>query len=185
MRRGESCDRTCAMQPAETVLRKHRPTEMTANTDMALSAASGPAHTAPEVTATLIRETRGPGRVLVLDDDEITRRLIAANFALEGFDVATAVDGQDCLDKALAIAPDVITLNVTMLCPDGWEAALRLRKCPETSHIKIMLITARDQAANPTHQRHVGADAYLTTPFDPGEMIRVVRELASVTGARA
>ena len=47
----------------------------------------------------------------------ITRRLTAANFALEGFDVATAVDGEDCLDKALTIAPDVITLDVTMLSP--------------------------------------------------------------------
>jgi len=48
-----------------------------------------------------------------------------------------------------------------------------------------VLITAHDQAATPTQQRNVGTDAYLAKPFDPGEMIRVVRELASVTGARA
>ncbi len=75
-----------------------------------------------------------------MDEDEITRRLIAAIFALEGFDVATAVDGQDCLDKALAIAPEVNTLDVTMLCPDGRETALRMRKCPETSHLKMVLM---------------------------------------------
>ena len=169
------------MQPVRSMLRARRSAETTAIREMALSA--GPAHAAVEAAATLARETRGPGRVLVVDDDEITRRLIAANFALEGFDVATAMDGQDCLDKALAFAPDVITLDMAMLCPDGWEAALRLRECPETSHMKVVLITAHDQAANPAQQRHVGADAYLTKPFDPGEMIRVVRELAGVTGA--
>jgi len=73
MRRGEACDRTCAMQPMRTMLRRHRPTEMTANTDMAPLAGPGLAHTAPEATAALTRGTPGPGRVLVVDDDEITR----------------------------------------------------------------------------------------------------------------
>ena len=49
------------------------------------------------------------GRVLVVDDDEVIRQLIAVNSALEGFDVATAVDGQDCLEKVAAAEPDVIT----------------------------------------------------------------------------
>jgi CheY-like chemotaxis protein len=160
MRLGESCHRTCAMQPMRTMLSEHRSTEMTA-------------------------ATQGPGRVLVVDDDEITRRLTAANFALEGFDVATAVDGQDCMDKALAIMPDVITLDVTMLRPDGWEIALRLRKCPGTSPIKVVLMTSHDQAASPTQQSHADADAYLAKPFDPGEMIRVVRGLAGAKGVGA
>jgi CheY-like chemotaxis protein len=112
-----------------------------------------------------------------VDDDEVIRRLIAANLALEGFDVATAVDGQDCLEKASAIAPDVITLDVMMPRLDGWETALRLRRCPDTSHIKVALITARVPEGRAQHG-HADADAYLTKPFDVGEMIRVVRELA-------
>ena len=51
-------------------------------------------------------------RVLVVDDDEVIRRLIAANLTLEGFDVAMAAGGQDCLDQVSAIAPDVITFDV-------------------------------------------------------------------------
>ena len=160
MRRGEPCYRMCEMQLVRTVLCEHRSTEMTA-------------------------ATQRPGRVLVVDDDQITRRLTAANLALEGFDVATAVDGQDCLDKALTIAPDVITLDVTMLRPDGWEIALRMRRCPSTSPIKVVLMAAHDQAASPTQQSHADVDAYLPKPFDPREMIRVVRELAGAKGARA
>ncbi len=118
--------------------------------------------------------------MLVVDDDEVIRQLIAVNLQLEGFDVATAVDGQDCLDKVQEIAPDVITLDVMMPRLDGWETALRLRKIPETAHIKVVLITARAQEVDITHGTNVGADAYLTKPFDPGEMIRVVRELAGV-----
>ena len=56
--------------------------------------------------------TQGLGRVLVVDDDEVIRQLIAVNLQLEGFEVATAVDGQDCLDNVQVIAPDVITLDV-------------------------------------------------------------------------
>jgi CheY-like chemotaxis protein len=90
--------------------------------------------------------------------------------------VATAVDGQDCLEKAPAIAPDVITLDLMMPRLDGWETALRLRKCPHTSYIKVILITAWVPEGNQAQDRH--ADAYLTKPFDVGEMIRLVRELA-------
>jgi len=61
---------------------------------------------------------------------------------------------------------------------DGWETAVQLRKSPETAHIKVVLITARAQEDDKTRGGRVGADAYLTKPFDPNEMIRVVRELA-------
>jgi CheY-like chemotaxis protein len=164
------------MQPAVTVLREHRPAEVPAITDAAAPPGSEPAQTAPHAITTLSRKTRGPGRVLVVDDDEVIRRLIAANLTLEGFDVATAVDGQDCLEKAPAIAPHVITLDLMMPRLDGWETALRLRKCPHTAHIKVILITASVPEGNQAQHRH--ADAYLTKPFDVGEMIRLVRQLA-------
>ena len=122
--------------------------------------------------------TRGLGRVLVVDDDEVIRRLIAVNLQLEGFDVSTAVDGQDCLDKVADIDPAVITLDVMMPRLDGWEPTLQLRKTQDTAHIKVVLITARAQEDDKSRGSDVGADAYLTKPFDPNEMIRIVRELA-------
>jgi DNA-binding response OmpR family regulator len=125
--------------------------------------------------------TQGLGRVLVVDDDEVIRQLIAVNLQLEGFDVSTAVDGQDCLDKVADIDPDVITLDVMMPRLDGWETAVQLRASPDTAHIKVLLITARAQEDDKARAREVGADAYLTKPFDPNDMIRVVRELAGAT----
>ncbi len=114
----------------------------------------------------------------MVDDDEVIRQLIAVNLTLEGFDVATAVDGQDCLDKVAAIDPDVITLDVMMPRLDGWVTAGQLRRNPQTSRIRVVLITARAQEDDKNRGREIGVDAYLTKPFDPGEMIRVVRELA-------
>jgi DNA-binding response OmpR family regulator len=113
-----------------------------------------------------------------VDDDEVIRQLIAVNLQLEGFDVETAVDGQDCLDKVTTIEPDVITLDVMMPRLDGWVTAMELRKNPDTSHVKVVLITARAQDDDRNRGTQIGVDAYLTKPFDPAEMIRIVRELA-------
>jgi CheY-like chemotaxis protein len=122
--------------------------------------------------------TEGLGRVLVVDDDEVIRQLIAVNLTLEGFDVVTAVDGRDCLEKVAQVNPDVITLDVMMPRLDGWVTATQLRRNPATANIKVVLITARAQEDDRDRGRQIGVDAYLTKPFDPAEMIRVVRELA-------
>ncbi len=66
-------------------------------------------------------------RVLVVDDSEVIRRLIAVNLELEGFEVFLAEDGQECLDVVEAVAPDVITLDVVMPRLDGFSTAARLR----------------------------------------------------------
>jgi DNA-binding response OmpR family regulator len=120
--------------------------------------------------------------VLVVDDDEVIRQLIEVNLTLEGFEVVTAVDGQDCLEKAALVQPDVITLDVMMPRLDGWVTATMLRNNPETAGIRVVLITARAQEDDRDRGQQIGVDAYLTKPFDPAEMIRVVRALAVARG---
>jgi DNA-binding response OmpR family regulator len=124
------------------------------------------------------------GRVLVVDDDEVIRQLIEVNLTLEGFEVATAVDGRDCLEKAVLVKPDVITLDVMMPRLDGWATATQLRSNPQTAGIRVVLITARAQEDDRDRGQQIGVDAYLTKPFDPAEMIRVVRALAAAGTAR-
>jgi CheY-like chemotaxis protein len=118
------------------------------------------------------------GRVLVVDDDEVIRQLIAVNLQLEGFEVLTAVDGQDCLERVRDIAPDVITLDVMMPRLDGWVTAVKLRDDPLTRDIKVVMITARAQEHDIRRGHEIGVDAYVTKPFDPAELIRTVRNLA-------
>ncbi len=117
------------------------------------------------------------GKILVVDDDEVIRQLIAVNLTLEGFQVETAFDGQDCLDRVLDVRPDVITLDVMMPRLDGWTTAARLRSGDGTGHIKILLISARAQEEDKRRGMEIGVDAYLTKPFDPAELIQVVRDL--------
>ncbi|MFB9961858.1 response regulator transcription factor [Sinosporangium siamense] len=116
--------------------------------------------------------------MLVVDDDEVIRQLIAVNLTLEGFQVETATDGQDCLDRVLDVMPDVVTLDVMMPRLDGWVTASRLRTDEDTKHIRVVLITARAQGDDRRRGLGIGVDAYLTKPFDPAELIQVVRDLA-------
>jgi len=117
------------------------------------------------------------GRVLVVDDDDVIRQLISVNLELEGFEVTTAVDGQDCLDKVKDVDPVVVTLDVMMPRLDGWEAASRLRDDPETAGVKVVLLSARAQEADLQRGDRIGVDAYLTKPFDPDELLTTVRRL--------
>jgi len=121
--------------------------------------------------------------VLVVDDDDVIRQLITVNLELEGFEVVPAVDGQDALDKVKDARPDVVTLDVMMPRVDGWEAAARLRADPETAHIKVILLSARAQEADIQRGERIGVDAYLTKPFDPDELIDVVRRLVAASGS--
>jgi CheY-like chemotaxis protein len=122
-----------------------------------------------------------PVRVLVVDDDEVIRQLITLNLELEGFEVQEAADGEAALRAAVDYDPAVITLDIMMPNLDGWDAAARLRANPETAHIKVVLLSARAQGADVRRGVRLGVDAYLTKPFDPDDLVDVVRRLAGET----
>jgi CheY-like chemotaxis protein len=123
------------------------------------------------------------GSVLVVDVGVFNRQLITVNLELEGFEVETAMDGQDCLDKVKDVRPDVVTLDIMMPRLDGWETAVKLREDPDTADVKVVLLSARAQEADVQRGSRIGVDAYLTKPFDPDELITVVRRLAGLPTA--
>ena len=122
-------------------------------------------------------------RVLVVDDTDNIRDLIVMNLTLEGFEVVTAVDGLDALEKVVDAVPDVITLDVVMPRLDGFRTAERLRADPRTRHIPIVMVSASAQATDLRRGAEIGVDAYVTKPFDPDELVRVVRGLAEAAPA--
>jgi len=119
----------------------------------------------------------GLGRVLVVDDNDVTRQLISLNLEFEGFEVMTAVDGQDCLDKVHEMQPDAVTLDVMMPRLDGIRTAARLREDPRTRTVKIVMVTAAAQERDRARGEEVGVDAYLTKPFDPSVLVATVRRV--------
>jgi CheY-like chemotaxis protein len=117
------------------------------------------------------------GRVLVVDDSDVIRTLISVNLELEGFEVVTAVDGQDALEKVHEVQPDVMTIDVRMPRLDGFDTVERLRSDPRTQNLKIAMVTACAQEADLRRGDEVGVDAYVTKPFDPSNLVRTVRDL--------
>jgi CheY-like chemotaxis protein len=115
---------------------------------------------------------------LVVDDSSVIRDLIAVNLELEGFRVTTAGDGQEAVELAGAIAPDVITLDVMMPRLNGFEAVERLRADERTAAITVVMVTGRAQAADLDRGQEVGVAAYLTKPFEPAELVEVVSRFA-------
>jgi DNA-binding response OmpR family regulator len=117
------------------------------------------------------------GRVLVVDDSEVIRTLIAVNLELEGFEVIQAVDGQDALEKVIDVHPDVVTIDVKMPRLDGFDTVERMRADPRTQDLKIAMVTACAQVDDLRRGDEVGVDAYVTKPFDPSNLVRTVRDL--------
>ncbi|GGV43344.1 response regulator [Streptomyces longisporoflavus] len=116
------------------------------------------------------------GRVLVVDDNKVIRQLIRVNLELEGFEVVTAADGAECLDVVNQVRPDVVTLDVVMPRLDGLRAAARLRSDPRTRHLPIVIVSACTQY-EVEGGLEVGVDAFLAKPFEPTELVGIVRQL--------
>ncbi|MFF4845965.1 response regulator [Streptomyces collinus] len=116
------------------------------------------------------------GRVLVVDDNKVIRQLIRVNLELEGLEVVTAIDGAECLDVVHQVRPDVVTLDVVMPRLDGLRTAARLRADPRTHHLPLAIISACTQYEVETGL-DVGVDAFLAKPFEPAELVRLVKQL--------
>ncbi|MFD9032808.1 response regulator [Streptomyces sp. NPDC059567] len=127
--------------------------------------------------ATYSRRVSGvSGRVLVVDDNRVIRQLIRVNLELEGFEVVTAADGAECLDVVHQVCPDVVTLDVVMPRLDGLRTAEKLRSDPRTSHVPVAIVSACTQHEMDSGVA-AGVDAFLAKPFEPAELVRVVRQL--------
>ncbi|MFE4972574.1 PleD family two-component system response regulator [Kitasatospora sp. NPDC056651] len=121
------------------------------------------------------------GRVLVVDDSEVIRQLITVNLELEGFEVVTAADGAECLEVIRRVQPDVVTLDVMMPRLDGLRTAARLRATPDTSRLPIAIVSACTPADLDLGET-VGVDGYLGKPFDPADLVALVRRLMRLGG---
>jgi DNA-binding response OmpR family regulator len=118
--------------------------------------------------------------VLVVDDDPVIQRLLQVNFELEGIDVDIAVDGEEGLAKAKASPPDVVISDIMMPRMNGLELLDALRAEPKTAGLPIILLSAKAQVADVQRGLELGADDYVTKPFDPLELIdRVYKVLAA------
>ncbi|KFG73692.1 regulatory protein [Streptomyces mutabilis] len=111
-----------------------------------------------------------------MDDNKVIRQLIRVNLELEGFEVVTAGDGAECLEVVHQVRPDVVTLDVVMPRLDGVRTAARLRADPRTRDLPIAIVSACTQYEIDAGF-DAGADAFLSKPFEPAELVALVRQL--------
>ena len=122
------------------------------------------------------------GTVLVVDDDPVVQRLLRVNFEMEGFRVVVAADGVSGLEQVRLEAPDVVVLDVMMPGMDGLAVTAALRSEPATATVPVLLLSAKAQEPDIRAGEASGADAYVTKPFDPLELVARVTSL--VDGSR-
>jgi DNA-binding response OmpR family regulator len=118
-----------------------------------------------------------PGRVLVVDDDPVIVRLLEVNLRLEGYEVSTASRGEEALERAAEVHPDVIVLDVMMPGLDGWETCRRLREQPEFAETPVVFLSARAQDDDRSKGLGLGRVEYVTKPFDPVKLMELVGRL--------
>jgi DNA-binding response OmpR family regulator len=115
--------------------------------------------------------------ILVVDDEPSVVRLVELNLTQEGHHVRTASDGEEALASIAQMRPDLVVMDVMMPNLDGFETLKRLKEDPATAEIPILMLTARAQDEDVFEGYGTGAQWYLTKPFDPVELRRVVRHL--------
>jgi two-component system alkaline phosphatase synthesis response regulator PhoP/two-component system response regulator VicR len=119
-----------------------------------------------------------PKKVLVCDDERHIVRLIQVNLERQGYEVVTAYDGKEGLEKIRSEKPALVVLDVMMPYMDGFEVLKNLRKDPATENIPVIMLTAKAQDADVFQGYHYGADMYLTKPFNPMELVTFVKRLS-------
>ena len=121
--------------------------------------------------------------VLIADDDRDIVRFVALNLRLEGFDVVVANDGQDALDMALDVAPNLILLDTMMPRMDGYEVCSRLRDQRPDDQVPVIMLTAKSMEADRSMAYTAGADDWVTKPFDPAVLVSKVKDHLRDQGA--
>ncbi len=124
--------------------------------------------------------TKDPApRILVVDDSVVVRDLIALNLALEGFEVVTAANAAEALGLVASLRPAAITLDVMMgQGPNGFEVLAELKSDPDTRDIPVVMLTGRAHPDDMALGEELGADAFIAKPFEPADLVDVVRRLA-------
>lgn len=116
-------------------------------------------------------------RVLVVDDDEVLRELIAATLESAGLEVTTAVGGLAALAMFENRLPHLVVLDIMMPDLSGMEVCRRMRTTPRTEHIPIIMLTSRAHVQDESAGLMAGADLYLAKPFSPRSLLAKVQTL--------
>ena len=117
------------------------------------------------------------GRILVVDDEIYIVHILDFSLGMEGYEVITALDGEQALEKARADKPDLIVLDIMMPKLDGYETCKILKGEPDTKDIPVILLSAKGRNVDQKIGFEVGADDYITKPFSPRKLVERINAI--------
>jgi DNA-binding response OmpR family regulator len=118
-----------------------------------------------------------PPRILIADDNAQGVELLEAYLADSGYEIETAFDGEETLQKVRGWQPDVVLLDIMMPKTSGFEVCKRLKADPTTRGVAVLMITALDQPSDVDRAVDAGTDDFLTKPINQADLLRRVRAL--------
>lgn len=122
------------------------------------------------------------GRMLIVEDDPDISNMLRIYFQSHGYDVAVAQRGEDALDACRRQLPHIIVLDIMLPDMDGYDVCRNLRSSLRTSHVPIIFLTQKDERSDKIHGLELGADDYITKPFDLEELkLRVKSAISRAT----
>ena len=124
------------------------------------------------------------GRILVVDDEPDLIRVLEFGLKASGYEVEVASDGQEGLKKAREIKPDVILLDLMLPKLDGYKVCRLLKFDDRFKHIPIIILSARTQEGDQTLALEMGANRFVTKPYDFAEILGYIETLLKAPSAR-
>lgn len=117
------------------------------------------------------------GKILVVDDEIYIVHILDFSLGMEGYEVLTALDGEQAIEKARAEHPDLIVLDIMMPKLDGYETCKVLKAGDDTKNIPVILLSAKGRNVDQKIGFEVGADDYITKPFSPRKLVERINAL--------
>ena len=118
-----------------------------------------------------------PPLILVVDDYQDAREMYAEYLQFSGFRVAEAKNGNEAVEKAFALKPDLILMDLSLPGMDGWEATRRLKADDATMHIPVVALTGHALAGASEGAKKAGCDSFVTKPCLPDDLVVEVRRM--------
>jgi CheY-like chemotaxis protein len=115
--------------------------------------------------------------ILVVDDYQDAREMYAEYLQFSGFRVAEARNGNEAVEQAFALKPDLILMDLSLPGMDGWEATRHLKSDERTRHIPVVALTGHALAGASEGARKAGCDSFVTKPCLPDDLVVEVRRM--------
>lgn len=122
-------------------------------------------------------------KLLLVEDDEMSRDMLTRRLERRGFDIVSAADGKEGVELAASHAPDLILMDLDLPVMNGWEAARRLKADPATKDMPILALTAHVMAGDQAKALQAGCDDYVPKPVELKRLVALIEQILTAKAA--